>query len=106
MTQSKLNKVDRAIQQVKKQLNDIGDIRPGSLKQQTRKAKTSYGAYWHLSYTHLGKGHTEYVRTEALARLKREVENYKRLKTLVDRMITLSIVKSKLRMEMEKAASG
>ena len=91
--------------QVKKQILDLGDIRPGSLTQQVRKAKKSYGAYWHLSYTHQGKGRTEYIRTEALARVEREVANYRRFKTLVDRLITLSIAKSKLRINAEKAAS-
>jgi len=105
MTYTKLKSLDKSIQRTKKLLYELGDIRPGSLKQQMRMAKEAYGSYWHLSYTHLGKGHTEYIRREALEQIKKEVANYRRFKTLVDRLITLSIERSKLKMQLGKGAS-
>lgn len=105
MKQSKLIKTENAIETIKKQLADIGDMRMGSLSQQSRKVKKAYGSYWHLSYSHLGKGHTEYIRNNEAKRIKKEVANYKRFKILVDRLITLSIIKSKIKTELERSAS-
>ena len=100
MEQLKLTRIEKAIKEIKKRLFDIGDIRPGSLSKQMRRSKEKYGAYWHLSYTHKGKGHTEYIREESVSQLKQEVKNYKRYRTLFERLVTLSIEMSKIRMTL------
>jgi hypothetical protein len=51
-------RIARRIEQIKKALARLGDMRPGSLSTQTR---SWGGQYAQLSYTHLGKGRTEYV---------------------------------------------
>lgn len=102
MMQSKLERIEKSIARIKKQIHEIGDWRPGSLTRQKRKSKTSYGAYWHLSYTHDGKGHTEYIRAEAIAQVKKEVKNYQRYRKLTDQLVKLSIEKSKLKMALRK----
>lgn len=99
---SKLARLEKSIARIKKQIYEIGDLRPGSLTQQKRKSKTSYGAYWHLSYTHDGKGRTEYIRAEALAQVKTEVSNYQRYRKLTDQLIKLSIEKSQLKMRLSR----
>lgn len=105
MTQLKLTRIVNSIAKVKKQIYEMGDLRPGSLTQQKRKSKAAYGAYWHLSYTHDGKGHTEYVRSEAIAQVKAEVKNYQRYRKLSDQLIKLSIEKSKLKMALSRGES-
>ena len=102
MTQSKFERLEEAIHRIKQEIGEIGPIRPGSLSKQARKAKTKYGAYWHLSYTHRGKGHTQYIRDAFVAQVKAEVFNFKRFRKLIDRLITLSIERSQLRMQMYK----
>ena len=62
MSQSKLERLEEAIHGIKREIGKIGALRPGSLSKQARTTKTTYGAYWHLSYTHRGKGHTQYIR--------------------------------------------
>ena len=62
MSRSKLERLEEAIHGIKREIGKIGALRPGSLSKQARKTKTTYGAYWHLSYTHGGKGHTQYIR--------------------------------------------
>ena len=57
---------------------------------------------WHLSYTHRGKGHTQYIRDAFVPQVKAEVSNFKRFRKLIDRLITLSIERSQLRMKMEQ----
>lgn len=102
MSKSKLERLEEAIHRIKQEIGEIGAIRPGSLSKQARKTKTKYGAYWHLSYTHRGKGHTEYIRDVFVPQVKAEVLNFKRFRKLIDRLITLSIKRSQLKMRMDK----
>lgn len=102
MSQSKLTRLEEAIQGIKREMGKLGALRPGSLSKQARKTKTTYGAYWHLSYTHRGKGHTEYIRDAFVPQVKAEVSNSKRFRTLINRLITLSIKRSQLRMKTAK----
>jgi hypothetical protein len=69
---TKTQKVEQEIATIKKKMFDIGDMRPGSLTKQMRKAKEKYGAYWQLSYTYSGKGHTGYIREECVKQVKAE----------------------------------
>ena len=103
MSDIKLRRLDEAIHGIKQEIGALGDMRPGSLSKQTRKSKDKYGAYWHLSYTHRGKGHTQYIRDPFVARVKTETGNFKRFRKLVDRLTSLSIKRSQLRMKMEKS---
>ncbi len=99
---TKIIKIEQEIATIKKEMFEIGDMRPGSLSKQMRKAKEKYGAYWQLSYTYGGKGRTGYVREEFVEQVKAETVNYKRYKKLADRLIKLSIEKSVLKMESGK----
>lgn len=105
MSQGKLERLEEAIQGIKREIGKLGALRPGSLSKQARKTKTTYGAYWHLSYTHRGKGHTQYIRDAFVPQVKAEVSNFKRFRKLIDRLITLSIERSQLRMKMDKKQS-
>jgi len=105
MTKSKLARIENSIARIKKLIYELDDLRPGSLTQQKRKSKTAYGAYWHLSYTHDGKGHTEYIRSEAITQIKAELKNYQRYRKLADQLIKLSIEKSKLKMALSRGES-
>jgi hypothetical protein len=102
MTNSKLERLDQVILGIKRDLGKLGALRPGSLSKQARKTKTTYGAYWHLSYTHRGKGHTQYIRNAFVPQVKAEISNFKRFRKLIDRLITLSIELSQLKMKTGK----
>lgn len=97
-------RIESEIAKIKRKLLELGDMRPGSLSKQMRRAKNNYGAYWQLSYTHLGKGRTEYIKPEVIKQVKKEVANYKRYRKLTDRLIVLSITLSRLKMDAEKRA--
>ena len=99
---TKIKKIGQEIATIKKEMFGIGDMRPGSLTRQMRKAKEKYGSYWQLSYTQQGKGRTAYVREENVGQVKEETTNYKRYKKLAGRLIKLSIEKSRLKMELAK----
>ena len=94
--------MEEAIESIKREIGKLGTLRPGSLSKQARKTKTTYGAYWHLSYTHRGKGHTEYIRDAFVPQVKADVSNIKRFRKFIDRLITLSIERSQLKIKMKK----
>lgn len=102
MPRIKLEGLEEVIDRIKREIGELGALRPGSLSKQSRKTKTTYGAYWHLSYTHRGKGHTEYIRDAFVRQVKTEVTNFKRFRKLIDRLITLSIKRSQLKMKADK----
>ena len=78
---------------------DLGEMRPGSL---TRQQRGSSGTYYQLSYTHLGRGHTEYVRPEFVPEIKKQIANYRRFRKLMEGWVNLEIKHSKIKMEVEK----
>lgn len=97
-----MERIKDSIGQIKKQIFEIGDMRPGSLSRQMRKAKEKYGSYWQLSYTYHGKGKTEYVREQFVGHVKAETVNFKRYRKLSDQLVKLTIDLSRLKMELAK----
>jgi len=83
-----LRNINRRIKGIKAELAALGDMRPGSLSRQTRRWG---GAYWQLSYTHRGKGHTEYVREEDLERVRQQVADYRRFRELTAEWVDLAL---------------
>ena len=102
MKNRKLDSLDEKLKEIRNEMAAVGPMRPGSLSRQARKAKDSYGAYWHLSYTLNGKGHTHYVRDEWAEQIRTEIENYRRFKKLLDRYLALSIQRSQEWLELMK----
>lgn len=100
---TKLRRTEEKIRKLKQRLVEIGPLRPGSLTLQKRQSsKRAYGQYWHLSYTHAGKGHTEYVPTAHLKVITQEVKNYRVFRATLDRFIAASIELSTLKLKSVK----
>lgn len=91
---NKIQTIERRIKKIKEALARIGDMRPGSLSAQGRSWK---GEYFHLSYTHLGKGHTEYVRKNKKKEVERQIANYKKFRKLTQEWVGLGIELCKLK---------
>ena len=86
--------IKKKIKKIKRELEKLEIVRPGSISSQTR---TRGGEYFQLSYSHRGRGHTEYVRAEHVEQLKKEIADHKHLKKLVTRWIDLSIEVSNIK---------
>jgi len=87
-----IEKLIEKLDAVKAGLSEVGDIRPGSVTKQKRKKHGKvYAEYWYLSYTHRGKGATEYIPKVHITRINQELRAYKKFKRLVDDYIDLSI---------------
>jgi len=92
----------RRIQKIKKELDSLGDLRPGSLSKQFNvcgkidcRCKMDppkrHGPYYQLGWTRKRKSTTRFVRSQKLPEVRRQLKNYKRLQSLVDQWIDLSI---------------
>jgi hypothetical protein len=102
MREKKIRQIERRIDRIKKALQEIGPMRPGSLTRQFRDPKERVGPYWQISYTRQMKSRTEYIRKEWVVTTRKQIATYKRFKRLVDEWVNLSIELSQLRMRIEK----
>ena len=103
MAKQSLKKLEARIAEIRRQFMEMGDMRPGTLSVQYRKPEEKKTPFNQLSYTHKGKGRSEYVRTENLPAIRREIKAYKRFKTLVDELVSLSMEASRLRCKERKS---
>jgi hypothetical protein len=100
MSQKRIQQVERRIDRIKRALLEIGPMRPGSLTRQYKDPQHHAGAYWQISYTRRMKSRTEYVRSEWVKDLRRQIASHKRFKSLVEQWIDLSIEHSQLTMQV------
>jgi hypothetical protein len=96
-----LERTERKLRSLLTGMAKLGAMRPGTLTVQYRNPAEKKTPFHQLSYTHKGKGRSEYVRPDSLAAVKREVETYKRFKHLVDAVTQLSLEASRLRHKRE-----
>ena len=90
----KAKRIERRIEKIKEALAELGDMRPGSISVQTR----AWGGKYHqLSYTHQGKGRTEYVPPERVREVKRQLATYRKFKELTNEWVGLAIELCKIR---------
>jgi len=102
MSKAKVRQIEKQIETIKEKLQEIGEMRPGSLTQQYKVPKEKTGPYYQLSYMHKMKSRTEYVRPQFVDQIKQQVARYKRFKKLTERWIELAIQHSKLTIENAK----
>ena len=102
--------LERQIKTIKSELEHLGDLRPGSLSEQynvcgnpnCRCKETpprKHGPYYQLSFTRKGRSSTKFVKRPHLPEVKKQLKNYTRLRSLVDRWIEVSSQLCQLRLE-------
>lgn len=111
----RMTQIERRIERIKRELQDIGPMRPGSLsKQHTVCGKTGcrcadpkqpkkHGPYFQLSYIHQGKSTTQFIRPPFVREVRVQLANYKRFRRLTDDWVTLSIEHARLLLDQLKA---
>jgi len=102
MYQKSIQQIERRIDGIKKELQKIGPMRPGSLTRQYKDPENSAGAYWQISYTRRMKSRTEYIRREWIAEMRKQITTYKRFKRLIDQWVDLGIEHSQRTMQIAK----
>jgi len=98
---TELERREQRIRALLARIAKLGAMRPGTLTVQYRNPTEHKTPFHQLSYTHKGKSRSEYVRPESLAAVRREVETYKRFKTLIETVTELSLAASRLRHKRE-----
>jgi len=106
MKEKKLQQIENQINKIKTELQQLGEMRPGSLSRQYKVPKKQIGPYYQLSYTHKMKSRTEYIRSEFVNEIKQQVAVYKKFKKLIERWIDLAIDYSRLKMKLAKRAKS
>jgi hypothetical protein len=99
--------LEARIERIKHEIGKLDRIHPGSLSQQYNVCGNAqcrckadppqkHGPYHQVSFSWRGKSSSRFVRKEDIARVKRELSNYQRLRELTDEWIELSIELAKL----------
>jgi len=101
--------LEARIERIRRELARLGDLRPGSLSAQynvcgnpncrcKEHPSKRHGPYYQLSFTRKGRSRTKFVKREHLQEVRRQLKNYARLRTLVDRWIEASSELCELRL--------
>ena len=111
---SRLQRLEKQIQQIKLRLVALGDMRPGSLSQQynvcgkagcrckaTRNPKR-HGPYYQLSYVHQGKSTSQFIRPGVVKTVKAQLATYKSFRKLIEEWLQLALHIAKLKLVAAK----
>jgi len=105
--------LERRIERIKRELQGLGDLRPGSLSEQYNvcgvegcRCKASppqkHGPYYQLSFTRKGKATSRFVRRDEVATVRRQIQSYAKLRRLIDEWIEAGMELSALRLEQAR----
>lgn len=107
-------RLEARITTIKAAIMGVGALRPGTLSAQYNvcgkpgcRCKADppqkHGPYYQVSFTWQGKSHSEFVRRDEVAAVRRQVRNYQRLRALVDAWIAAALELSRRRRHEERA---
>jgi len=95
----KTNQLEARIERIKQELMALDPMRPGSLSRQYRDPENKERPFYQISYTHKGRGRSQYVRPENLAQIRSETASFKRFRKLTEQWVDLSLEASQLRLK-------
>ncbi len=98
-----LEKMILRVEKIKRELQQIGSMRPGSLNQQFTvcgrqgcrcqdpdKPKR-HGPYFQLSYVHHGKSTTQFIQKQLVPGVSRQLKHYKKFRALTAEWVDLAL---------------
>jgi len=92
----------------------IGPMRPGALSMQYAACQKQgcacvdpvkpkkHGPFYQLSYSHLGKSTTRFVRPSYAGQIQKELAAYKRFRELTQEWVTQELALSQLRLDLAR----
>ena len=98
---TELDRKEKKVRALLAGMAKLGAMRPGTLTVQYRNPAERKTPFNQLSYTHKGRGRSEYVRPENLVAVKREVETFRKFRLFVEEVTELSLEASRLRHKRE-----
>jgi hypothetical protein len=102
MNTTTLTGLQEQIEAIKKKIMALGQMRPGSLSKQYNICGTPgcrckdpinpkrHGPYYQLSYTLGGRSRTEFVKKDQVARVRKQIANFRRFKKLTNQWVKLA----------------
>lgn len=106
MTQQRLAQIERRIDKIKAERDEIGAMQPGSLSKQYKDPGTQSGPCYPQSDTLDMKSRTEYIHCDSVNNIRRQVSRYKRFKTLSAEWVALGIEHARLAMKLARRQSS
>ena len=106
--------IELRIKRIKRELTKLGPMRPGTLSMQYAACQKpgcacmdpvkpkKHGPFYQLSYSHLGKSTTRFVRPSYTGQIKKELTAYKRFRALTQEWVTQELAPSQLRLELAR----
>ena len=112
---NRVRALESRIRKIKQEITALGPLRPGTLSQQFNvcgkpgcRCKATppqkHGPYYQLSFTWQGRSSSHFVRRVDLKTAEKELQNYRKLRELVDDWVTLGMELSQLQLH-EKQSS-
>jgi len=109
--------LQRKIEEIKAEIVALGALRPGTLSRQYNVCGTPgcrckedpeqrHGPYYQLSYTWHGRSRSEFVREPEIARVQEQVQNYARLRALVDQWVEAAIEMARIERQKVRYPQG
>jgi hypothetical protein len=109
--------LQKRIEAIKAEITALGALRPGTLSRQynvcgtpgcrcKEDPKQRHGPYYQLSYTWRGRGRSEFVREPEMGRVQEQIQDYARLRTLVDQWVEAAIELARLEREKVRYPQG
>ena len=107
-------KIQAQIDKIKKELLQLGAMRPGTLSQQYAACQKpgckcvdpihpqKHGPFYKLSYTHGGKSTTQFIRPQFVHEVRQQLAAYKKFKALTQQWVTLALELSKLELQQAR----
>jgi len=98
-----LDRWQERIRGIKQELLELGEMRPGALSEQynvcgkpgcrckDKRAPKKHGPYYQISYTHLGKSTSEFVKRDRVPEVRKQLARYAKFRRLTQEWVTLSL---------------
>ena len=106
---NEINSFLARVQEIKKEISELGEMHPGSLSTQYNVCGNpncackdpvnpkKHGPYNQLSFSRKGKSSTRFIKEPDLEQVRQQIRNYKKFKLLSEEWIDISIEIAKLR---------
>jgi Family of unknown function (DUF6788) len=111
-------KIQAHIDKIKKELLQLGPMRPGNLSQQYAACQKpgckcvdpiqpqKHGPFYKLSYKHGGKSTTQFIRPQFVPEVRQQLATYKKFTALTQQWVSLALELSKLELQEARQAAA
>lgn len=109
-----LTKMEKRVEKIKQALQEVGEMRPGSLNTQLtvcgrpgcvcqdQRNPKRHGPYYQLSYVHQGKSTTQFIQKDLVRTVTQQLKNYKTFKALTSEWVELALAIAKEKLALDK----